>query len=187
MTLRRWARSETHHPDCETADPSRTGSNDTWWSQARVLASRWQRVVVSAVPPTSPRGRTWAPVVPNVGAKVTRRADSLHSPQPHPPARPTPDPERAVSGHEPAIIHLARATLVGARGLEPRYLAAVGKRPGASNHHHLIQPRFNLAMRRPVDGGNQWRSQVSARTSAELIIRCTSCSFGLAAERQGTH
>jgi hypothetical protein len=50
-----------------------------------------------------------------------------------------------------------------------------------------IQPRFNLTMRRTVDSGDQWRRQISAQTAAELALRAISCSFGLAAERQGTH
>ncbi len=66
----------------------------------------------------------------------------------------------------------------------PRLVSGTAK---GCPQYYLIQPRFNLVMRRPVDSGNQRRSQVAAKTAADLATRGMSCRSGLAAERPGRH
>ena len=78
--------------------------------------------------PTTPRGRTWVPLVPIVAAKARALNRMVHSPQSRPPAEPTRDLGRAVFGHEAALVHLAPEVVVGAEGLEPWCLSGT---PGA--------------------------------------------------------
>ena len=73
--------------------------------------------------------------------------------------------------------------MIASRGPLSRGAASRGgEAVSAADHGNPIQPRFNLATRRPIDSGNQRQHQVSAKVSAELVLRCTSCSFELAGE-----
>jgi hypothetical protein len=57
--------------------------------------------------PTPPRGRTWAPVVDDVGAKADAESTPIHSHPARPRTQPTWHLGRALLGARSRLIHLA--------------------------------------------------------------------------------